>query len=186
MKIFHWININSSTNGSSFQRIQGQPKCQLGHPLSPLHLIFICDASILLMRSMHPRNYPIPNVSKDGGCAQAPTPPELTTNPQVLWKWGKTSFKLEWGAPQGALSRTCGSPPPADPAGRNRLLILTREDAFHVGNLSPAFKKKKEECSLSQQERTSHRPQPVRKPHDLELCPSEMTFRPNNLLQISS
>lgn len=46
---------------------------------------------------------------------------------------------------------------------------LDKEDTFHIGILSSAFKKKKEGPSLSQQQCTNHHVQPVRNLHSLTL-----------------
>ena len=63
-----------------------------------------------------------------------------------------TSFKTDWGSPAGGALTHVPSLRTFNSAGRRQMvLILTREDTFHVGILSNAFKKKEEGPSLPQQ-----------------------------------
>ena len=48
-------------------------------------------------------------------------------------------------------------------SGMIRIILMT-EDILHIGNSSPALKKKEKDRSLPQQPRTDHYRQPIRKP----------------------
>lgn len=58
---------------------------------------------------------------------------------------------------------------PAQPAERKKVRItLKMEDIFHTGISFPAFKKKKEDLSLAQQQHTKHCSQSMRNHHNLK------------------
>ena len=87
---------------------------------------------------------------------------------------------MELEALKGALSGTYHSLQPAKPAERKKVgIILVRENIYHIRVLSPAFKKRKEDPSLPQQQSTNHSWQPMRNCHNLKLV-LQSTFAQNS------
>lgn len=75
-------------------------------------------------------------------------------------------------------SPRAGTTQSTQPAGGRKVRVIsTKEDVCHIGILSPAFKKKKEDCSRTEQQRTNHCLQPKRNCHDFRLfCSFPMNF----------
>lgn len=102
MKIFHWININSSPSGFSSQRIQGQPKCQPEPPSLSFDIYIRC----------------LPLSWQGTGVAAS-----LETNPsQCLYRWRFClSSRALWTANRPS---TCESP--LRPGGADQFIFITR------------------------------------------------------------
>nr|KAF6506229.1 hypothetical protein HJG63_008016 [Rousettus aegyptiacus] len=82
----------------------------------------------------------------------------------------EASLKTESGSPAGGALEQVPPTKPTQPAGGRKIRVIsTGEDICHIGILSPAFKKRKEDCSRSEQQQLITALQPKRNCHDFRL-----------------